>query len=134
MKTQKLLNGLLIASLLSIPALSMAAMDGKGSGDMDKTKAMSKDHNMMRDKTSAHDAAMDRDQMRDKTRDQSKDYLNDGAAIYGYQMMNNAEVKQYRENLRGAKTKEERLKLMMEHRKEMQMRAKEQGVELTNEE
>lgn len=126
MKTQKLLNGLLIASLLSIPALSMAAMDGKGSGDMDKTKAMSKDHDMMRDKTSAHDAAMDRDQ--------SKDYLNDGAAIYGYQMMNNAEVKQYRESLRAAKTKEERLKLMIEHRKEMQMRAKEKGVELTNEE
>ncbi|WP_320819187.1 hypothetical protein [Thalassolituus sp.] len=126
MKTQKLLNGLLIASLLSIPALSMAAMDGKGSGDMDKIKAMSKDHDMMRDKTSAHDAAMDRDQ--------SKDYLNDGAAIYGYQMMNNAEVKQYRESLRAAKTKEERLKLMIEHRKEMQMRAKEKGVELTNEE
>ncbi|MDF1764528.1 MAG: hypothetical protein P1U57_14055 [Oleibacter sp.] len=132
MKTQKLFNSLLIAGLLSIPALSMAAMDGKGSGDMDKTKAMSKDHDMMRDKTMTHDAVMDRDQKHDQ--DMTKDRLKDGSGIYGSKIMNDDEIKQLRAEMSEAKTKEERLKIQAQHREEMTIRAKEQNVELADEE
>lgn len=132
MKTQKLFNGLLIAGLLSIPAVSMAGMDGKGSGDMDKTKTMSKDHDMMRNKTMSHDAVMDRDQMRDK--DMTKDRLQDGSGIYGSKIMNDDEIKQFRLEMSEAKTKEERLKIQAKHREAMKIRAKEQNVELADEE
>ncbi len=46
--------------------------------------------------------------------------------------MNQHELNQYREQLRSAKTEQERARIEAEHRTQMQERAREQGVKLPN--
>jgi len=49
--------------------------------------------------------------------------------IYGYTMMSDAERNEYREKMRSARTTQERQALRDEHRKTMEARMKERGVE-----
>jgi hypothetical protein len=49
--------------------------------------------------------------------------------IYGYTMMSDAERNEYREKMRSAKTTQERQALRDEHRKTMEARMKERGIE-----
>ena len=49
--------------------------------------------------------------------------------IYGYTMMSDAERNEYREKMRNARTADERQSLRDEHRKTMEARMKERGVE-----
>ncbi|MEJ2515853.1 MAG: hypothetical protein P8080_01995 [Gammaproteobacteria bacterium] len=51
------------------------------------------------------------------------------ADIYGHQMMTAQERNQYREQLENA-SEEEKLRLKAQHREQMQMRAKEEGIDL----
>jgi len=51
-------------------------------------------------------------------------------AVYGWQLMTPAEKQAYRDKLHAAKTPEERAKIRAEHHKEMEARAKAQGVTL----
>lgn len=55
------------------------------------------------------------------------------APIYGSQLMTNQERIEHRNKLRAAKTAEEREQYRLEHHEQMQLRAKERGVELPNE-
>ncbi len=55
------------------------------------------------------------------------------AQIYGYSLMSQQELNQYREQMRAAGTTEERNQVRAEHRKAMQDRARERGVTLPNE-
>ena len=50
--------------------------------------------------------------------------------IYGYRMMNDQERNEFREKMRNAKSADERQALRDEHRKLMEVRAKERGVTL----
>ena len=50
--------------------------------------------------------------------------------IYGYRMMNEQERDEYRAQMRNARSTEERQALRDEHRKAMEVRAKERGVTL----
>lgn len=143
MKKQSILSGFLVAGLMVAPSLVMAE-GGKGDASMERSKAMTQERMMKHDQTGAHDALMERDQKRmqlqdgsgdqlkDQTRDQKR--LQDGTGIYGSAMMNEDEVKQYRERLRTANSEEERMQLMKQHRTEMQERARQQGIELSDEE
>ena len=49
--------------------------------------------------------------------------------IYGYTMMSDAERNEYREKMRNARTADERQSLRDEHRKTMEARMKERGME-----
>jgi hypothetical protein len=49
--------------------------------------------------------------------------------IYGYTMMSDAERNEYREKMRNARTADERQSLRDEHRKTMEARMKERGIE-----
>lgn len=49
--------------------------------------------------------------------------------IYGYRMMNDAERNEYRQKMRDAKTTGERRTLRDDHRKTMEARMKERGIE-----
>jgi len=69
--------------------------------------------------------AADQQQDRDQTRDQSREQV-----IYGYQLMTQQEREQYQEQMRNAKTAEERERLRKEHHEKMQARAQERGVML----
>lgn len=51
-------------------------------------------------------------------------------AVYGWQLMTPAERQAYRDKMHAAKTPAERAKIRAEHHKEMEARAKEQGVTL----
>ena len=143
MKKQNILTVMMIAGLAASPAL-VFAKDGSDGATMDRAKTMTQERSMKRDQTAAHDELMERDRKReqlkdgtgDKAQDQDRDRdrLQDGSEIYGSAMMNDDEVKQYRERIRAAKNDEERMKLMKQHRIEMQDRAREQGVELAGEE
>jgi hypothetical protein len=53
--------------------------------------------------------------------------------VYGHQLMTQQERMDYREKMRSMKTEEERAAFRMEHHKQMQERAKEQGVTLPDE-
>jgi len=139
MKKQNILTVMMIAGLAASPALVMAK-DGSETATKDRTKTMTQERVIKHDQTAAHDAFMERDRKRDQLKDGSgdqdrdRDRLQDGSGIYGSAMMNDDEVKQYRERIRAAKNDEERMKLMKQHRIEMQDRAREQGVELAGEE
>lgn len=50
--------------------------------------------------------------------------------VYGYSLMSPAEVDQYRERIRVASGEQQRAQIRSEHQKEMQERAREQGVTL----
>jgi len=69
--------------------------------------------------------AADQDQKRDQAREQSQEKI-----IYGYQLMTQQEREQYQEQMRNAKTAEERERLRNEHHEKMQARAQERGVML----
>jgi hypothetical protein len=73
--------------------------------------------------------AADQDQQRDQTRDQVRDQSRE-QVIYGYQLMTQQEREQYQQQMRNAKTAEERERLRNEHHEKMQARAQERGVML----
>src|SRR5690349_18019671 len=54
----------------------------------------------------------------------------DEAPIYGSQLMTNQERIEHRNQLRNAKTVEEREQIRLQHHEQMQLRAKERGVTL----
>lgn len=131
MKKHNIITGLMIAGLMAVPSITMAK-DGSHSEDMERSKMMTQERIKTRDQSDGHDALMTRDQTRDQTREQLKD--GSGKGIYGSKMMNSDEVKQYRERIHAAKSEKERMKLMKQHRIDMQERAKQKGVELVGEE
>jgi hypothetical protein len=69
--------------------------------------------------------ALAEDQVRDQTRQQDQ--------IYGSQLMTEQERNQYRNQMRSAKTVQEREQIRAEHHKQMQARAKERGVTIPDE-
>lgn len=56
--------------------------------------------------------------------------IDDGAPIYGSQLMTAQERAEHRDRMRAAKTLEEREQIRAEHHERMQARAKERGVTL----
>lgn len=129
MKKQSMIVSFLIAGLMALPAVSMAK-EGKESGDMERSKTMTKERMMTHDHSDDHDAIMSRDQLREKT----KDKLGDGSGIYGSEMMNDDEIKEYRERIHAAKTEKERKKIIHKHREAMKARAKTKGIKLADDE
>ena len=91
----------------------------------DRGRADQKDQMQDRDKAGQKDQMQDQD--RAKTKDQAQTRDQD---IYGYQLMSEQECNEYREQLKLAKTNEERLQFTAEHREKMQARAKTNGVNL----
>jgi Tfp pilus assembly protein PilV len=88
------------------------------------------DRDRMHDRDQTRQHSQDRDQTRDRVHD-SANAMPDDRPIYGQQMMSVEERNQYREQLRvlGADT-EEGTRFQAQHREQMQVRAKEQGVNL----
>lgn len=56
-----------------------------------------------------------------------------GGQIYGSQLMTQQERLQYREQMRNAKTAQEREQLRLQHHRQMQERARQRGVTLPDE-
>ena len=65
----------------------------------------------------------------DQDQDRDRDRLNDDN-VYGWQLMTPKERDEYREKIRSLNTEQEREAFRNEHHKQMQERAREQGVTL----
>jgi hypothetical protein len=80
----------------------------------------------------AQDQDQTRTQLRDQTRDMTQDREQDadGAPIFGSQLMTQRERNVYRARMRNLNTPEEREALRLEHHKQMQERARAQGITL----
>lgn len=127
MKKYNTITGLMIAGLMAVSSMAIAK-DGTSGTGMERSKVMTQERIKTRDQSGGHDALMTRDQTREQLTDGS------GKGVYGSDIMNADEVKQYRERIHAAKSEKERMKLMKQHRIDMQERAKQQGVELADEE
>jgi len=64
----------------------------------------------------------------DRDQDQIQDQLQDRDMVYGYELMSVEERAQHRAKMQSFNTEEEREAYREQHHKEMQARAKEQGV------
>lgn len=97
----------------------------------DQGRAQARDRADQKDQKQARDEAdqkvQKQDQDRAKTKDQAQTRDQD---IYGYQLMNEQERNNYREQLKLAETNEERLQFTAEHREKMQARARTSGIDL----
>ncbi len=80
--------------------------------------------------------AADQDQLqtRDQTPDRDRDQLQtqDRDQIYGSQLMTPGERAQYHTRMRNLKTERERERYRLEHHRQMQERARERGVTLSD--
>lgn|SRR5210317_2280966 len=90
------------------------------------------DRDRMRQRDRTFDSAQDRDRDRDQDRVHAPDEAGNGnQKIYGSELMSVEERNQFREQLRLAESDPEaKARLMQQHREQMQIRAKEQGVKI----
>lgn len=63
---------------------------------------------------------------------QERDRQRERTQIFGYELMDQGELDRYREQLRSARTQDERERIQSEHRLAMQERAREKGVSLAS--
>jgi hypothetical protein len=68
--------------------------------------------------------------LRSLATEQERERQRERADVYGYELMTQGELEQYRERVRSAKTEQEQDRIRAEHRKEMEERARERGVKL----
>jgi len=110
---RKLLYTAVIAALLPVLVSIGYAADQDRTRDQDRVQTPDKDQT--------------RDQDRLRTRDKTQDQ------IYGSQLMTQEERNAYRNQMRNAKTAQEREQIRKEHHEQMKVRAKEKGVTLPDE-
>lgn len=84
----------------------------------------------LRDQTRDQDRIHTADQDRLRTKDQDQTRQQDRDQVYGSQLMTAHERNEYRAKMRSMKTREEREAFRLEHHKQMQERARAQGVTL----
>ena len=80
-----------------------------------------------RDRISVPDHDRDRIQDRTKAPESAKQ---DEHNIYGYNLMNEEERSAYRERVKSAESRQEREQIEAQHRHEMQIRARNEGVQI----
>ena len=86
----------------------------------------------MRDRDRIEEPEHDRDRIQDRTHAPDTAGFNDND-IYGHELMSVQERNQYREQLRLVEgDPEKKTQFMAQHREEMQVRAKAQGVNVDN--
>jgi len=125
MKFNRTLVILAASALVAAPAAAVAQGNGnKGATDAQKRAQVERSQ---RD--------MDRDRLRTQDRDRTQDRIHaPGDAkqgrMYGYGLMSDAEREAYQARLAKAETAEEREQIKAQHRKEMEVRARERNIEV----
>jgi len=139
MRTVTGFGALIAAAMVLAPLTGVAQGQGSGQergGDHARERAQVErthsdfDGDRMYDRDQARQHSQDRDQARDRAHEPAH-AMPDDRPIYGQQMMSVEERNQYREQLRVlGENSEEGTRFQAQHREEMQVRAKEQGVNL----
>jgi opacity protein-like surface antigen len=104
---------------------------GSGSGQQQQMQQQQR----QADRAMSQEQTMDHDRLQTRERDRTQAQASQGAAktaakgIYGGNLMTAEERNQYREKLGKLQTEQERNEFEARHREQMQLRAKERGVE-----
>ena len=89
--------------------------------DRDQTRDQLKDPDQLKDQDRLRDQDQDRDRDRDRIHQDE---------VYGAELMTEGEMSRYRAQIQSAASEQERQMIQAKHREEMQVRAREKGVEL----
>jgi hypothetical protein len=99
----------------------------------DRDLDQDRDRDQDRDQDQLKDQDQDRDRDQDQTKDQDQDRDRDRIhqdEVYGAELMTEGEMSGYRAQIQNAASEQERQMIQARHREEMQVRAREKGVEL----
>lgn len=140
MRTRTTVTLLTTAALvLASTAVMAQGRHGQGGAQpMDRAQIERGQKDFDRDRLRDRDRITNPAQDRDRVRDQDRTHAPDGAGlsqngIYGSELMSVQERNQYREQLRLTENDPQaRTKLMAQHKEEMQKRARERDVEITD--
>lgn len=143
MKTTTFITALFACTLLLAPLATMAQGQKRGGSDaqppqraqVERGQRDMGDRLRDRDRITepAHDRDRDRTQDRTHAPDEAKQAENQVQAqkqIYGSELMSEQERNQYRERIRNAENRQEAEQIEAQHRHEMQIRAKNKGVQI----
>ncbi len=125
MRFNQTLAILVASALVAAPAAAVAQGNGnKGATDAQKRAQVERSQ---RD--------LDRDRLRTQDRDRTQDRIHapgdaQQGRMYGYGLMTDAEREAYQARLAKAETAEEREQIKAQHRKEMEVRARERNIEV----
>mgnify|MGYP001819315719 FL=1 len=135
MKTLTTITALFAAALILTPLTSVAQGQGKGAGAQPQDRAQVErgqrdlDRDRLRDRDRLTTPERDRDRIQDRTHVPDFAKLGD-QDIYGGELMTAEERNQYRQQLQAASSSDERAQIEARHRQEVQLRAREQGVDV----
>jgi hypothetical protein len=132
---------IILVSVLALMFITADAQQGQGRGAGDRDQQMDRDRTYDRDYTFDRDQDRDRDQTsghdQDQERAQDRDrlHITDPASlrnedIYGYALMSEEELRQYRNQLMNMETNQAREHFQIQHESRMQERAQLQGKDL----
>ena len=132
---------IILVSVLALMFITADAQQGQGRGAGDRDQQMERDRTYDRDYTFDRDQDRDRDQTsghdQDQERAQDRDrlHITDPASlrnedIYGYALMSEEELRQYRNQLMNMETNQAREHFQIQHESRMQERAQLQGKDL----
>lgn len=135
MKILTIVTALFAAALMLTPLTSVAQGQGRGAGQQPQDRAQVErgqrelDRDRLRDRDRLITPEHDRDRIQDRTHVPDFAKLGD-QDIYGSELMNAEERNQYRQQLQTASSRDERAQIEARHRQEVQLRAREQGVDI----
>jgi hypothetical protein len=137
MRTTTFVTALFALTLMLAPLAAGAQGQKRGGGNDSNAQQRAQVERGQRDMSS--DRLRDRDRIsmpsHDRDRTQDRTHAPDNAKqaenqIYGYELMSEQERNQYRERIQNAENRQEAEQIEAQHRHEMQIRAKQQGVEI----
>ncbi|MGB5102713.1 MAG: hypothetical protein WBO04_05255 [Steroidobacteraceae bacterium] len=138
MKTTTVLASLAAATFVFASAATAQGQQGGQQGGQQRGQQAGQQQRQA-DRAMSQDRVMDQERMQARDRDRTKDQeqvqsrehasAGKGEGIYGGNLMTVQERNQYREQFGGLKTDQERNEFKAQHQEQMQLRAKERGVE-----
>ena len=143
MRTTTFVTTLFAVTLLLVPLATMAQGQQRGGGrDQQQSQQRAQVErgqrdmgDRLRDRGRITEPAHDRDRVQDRTHapdeaQQAQHQVQAENQIYGYELMSEEERNQYRQRIRNAENRQEAEQIEAQHRHEMQVRAKNKGVQI----
>jgi hypothetical protein len=139
MKDATLLTSLVVVTMMigAPSAFAQGQREGQQGGQQQmqqqrqSANAASQDRTMDQQRLQKRDQAQDRTQAHSRNQPQVRQHAATGSGdgIYGGNLMTEQERSRYRERLDGLKTEQERAEFKARHQEQMQLRARQRGIE-----
>jgi opacity protein-like surface antigen len=142
MKTRTALSALVAATLVTTSFAAVAQGQQQGGRGQQGGQQGGQQYQQQRqaERSATQERAQDRERVQTREQDRARVHQQDGTGtpagqakgagngIYGGNLMSVEERNQYRQQLGGLKTEQQRSQFQAQHREQMQLRAKEKGV------